>query len=102
MPIQPSGERREILRLDRLRVWVLLIAVCSCAAPVTAPAQMSGSVYPPSNQPATQPPAEKFTVTGTVIDAVSGEPVRKALVQLNVVPRRTAFTDSGGRFQFEG
>ncbi|HEX8892952.1 MAG TPA: carboxypeptidase-like regulatory domain-containing protein [Terriglobales bacterium] len=102
MPIQPTGERREILRLDRLRVWVLLIAACSCAVPVTAPAQMSGSVYPPSNQPATQPPGEKFTVTGTVIDAVSGEPVRKALVQLNVVPRRTAFTDSGGRFQFEG
>jgi hypothetical protein len=37
-----------------------------------------------------------------VIDAVSGEPVRRALVQLNVVPRRTAFSDSGGRFQFEG
>ena len=45
---------------------------------------------------------EKFTVTGTVVDAVSGEPIRKALVQLNIAPIRTAFTDDGGRFQFEG
>jgi hypothetical protein len=45
---------------------------------------------------------EKFTVTGTVIDATTGEPVHKALVQLNGIQRRTTFTDSGGRFQFEG
>ena len=102
MPIPPTGERRKILCFDCLRVWLLLIAACSCLVPVTASAQTSGNVYSPSNQRATQPPAEKFTVTGTVIDAVSGEPVRKALVQLNVVPRRTAFTDSNGRFQFEG
>ena len=41
-------------------------------------------------------------MTGTVVDAVSGDPIRKALVQLNNVPRRTAFTDNSGLFQFEG
>jgi hypothetical protein len=51
---------------------------------------------------ANAPHVEKFTITGTVIDAVSGEPVRKALVQLNGTTRRATFSDNGGRFQFEG
>jgi hypothetical protein len=36
-----------------------------------------------------------------VINAVSGEPIRKALVQLNGPQQRAAFSDGEGRFQFD-
>ena len=102
MPIHPTGQRREILRLDRPPVWVLLITAFSCAVTAIAFAQSANSVSASNSAtPAGSTPTEKFTMTGTVIDSVSGEPIRKALVQLNVMPRRTAFTDNGGRFQFE-
>jgi hypothetical protein len=59
-----------------------------------------------SSSPAPAPTAsrlEKFSVSGTVVDAVTGNPIRKALVELNgMQQRRTAFTDGDGRFQFEG
>ena len=37
-----------------------------------------------------------------MVDAVTGEPVRKALVSLNGMQRRSVFSDGGGRFQFDG
>ena len=37
-----------------------------------------------------------------VIDAATGEPIRKALVQLQTTQQRTTFTDGDGRFQFDG
>ena len=51
--------------------------------------------------PPPQTHVEKFTVTGTVIDAVTGEPIRKAVVQINGPQQRTTFSDGDGRFQFE-
>ena len=80
------------------------LAVCFCAWPAAIPAQLSsnGLVGSTPSQSANPTHSEKFTVTGTVLDAVTGEPIRKALVQLNSVRRRTAFTDTSGRFQFEG
>ena len=103
MPSHPTGKRPEILRLDHLRVWVLLIVAFSCAVTPTVFAQPADNVsVSNSTTPANPTPTEKFILAGTVIDAVSKEPIRKALVQLNIVPRRVAFTDNGGRFQFEG
>ena len=100
----PAGNLFEDFRPYRRRAWVVLIAACSCFWLPTAPAQVSGSgsVYSTSNSPANPTRTEKYTVTGTVVDAVSGEPVRKALVQLNIAPLRTTFSDNSGRFQFEG
>lgn len=42
---------------------------------------------------------DKFTVTGSVVDSVTGEPIRRALVQ---VMQRSGFTDDQGHFQFTG
>jgi hypothetical protein len=77
--------------------------MCLCAWPAAVPAQLSssGSVYSPQNSSGKPTPVRKFTVTGTVVDSISGEPIRKALVQLNTMPRRSTFTDSSGHFQFE-
>lgn len=52
--------------------------------------------------PFSQPSVEKFNVTGTVIDAVTGDPIRKALVQVYANQRRMTFSDGDGRFQLEG
>ena len=83
---------------------VLLLAVLCCALSVGAFAQDDGTVqvYSGPGAPSAPNPSERFTINGTVIDAATGEPVRKALVQVNSVPRRTTFSDSDGRFQLEG
>ena len=57
----------------------------------------SGTVLAP------QPPSlEVYQLTGTVIDAVTGEPIRKALIQVYSNIRRVTFSDEYGRFVFEG
>jgi hypothetical protein len=42
------------------------------------------------------------TLQGSVVDAVSGQPVPHALVKLSSASPRAALTDSEGKFQFEG
>lgn len=46
-----------------------------------------------------QPP--RRTVTGTVTNAVSGEPIRHALVQVSNIPSASALTGSDGRFEID-
>ncbi len=84
------------------RIGVLLVTVCSCALLLSAHAQTADNsqVYGGSAPPA-QTRVEKFPVAGTVINALTGEPIRKALVQINGQQQRTAFSDGDGRFQFE-
>jgi len=66
-------------------------------------AQASGIVNGTPSATAPSPsPVEKFTLSGTVIDAVTGEPIRKALVQMYTWQRKITFTDGDGRFQIEG
>jgi hypothetical protein len=45
---------------------------------------------------------ETYTITGTVADSVTGEPIPRALVRTNGMIQRTAFTDSEGHFQIDG
>ena len=59
----------------------------------------SNNSTPTAQTPA---PQQTFKVSGTVADGVTGEPIGKALVQLNGQQHRSTFTDSGGRFEFEG
>lgn len=53
----------------------------------------------PPTQPVPQGP--KHTVTGMVSNAITGEPIRKALVQLNGQTQATVLTGTDGRFRFE-
>jgi hypothetical protein len=41
------------------------------------------------------------TLSGTVLDAVNGEPIQRAQVQLNGVRQDAVLTDASGRFSFE-
>ena len=44
----------------------------------------------------------RYTLGGSVVNSVTGEPVRKAMVELNGSQTRRAFTEPDGSFQFEG
>ena len=51
--------------------------------------------------PTTQTDATLYTLTGTVVNSVTGEPVVRALVQvMGATAPRAAFTDREGRFTF--
>src|SRR5580704_3731463 len=90
-------------RKSRRRIGVLLVTVCSCALLLSAHAQTADNsqVYGGSAATPTQTRVERFPVAGTVINALTGEPIRKALVQINGQQQRTAFSDGDGRFQFD-
>ncbi len=70
----------------------------------SGPGSQTGDTIQVFSSPVAPPHAastERFPVTGTVIDAVTGEPIRKALVEINAQQRRAAFTDGDGRFEFD-
>jgi Carboxypeptidase regulatory-like domain len=69
--------------------WTLLFFVSA-----TAIAQLSSGPAGP-----TSAPNAKYSVSGTVVDSVTGEPVRRALV---TVGEFAVLTDSGGAFQLDG
>ncbi len=55
-----------------------------------------------SAQNASPASTETFTLSGTVVNSVTGEPIPRALVRTNGVIQRTLFTDGEGHFQFDG
>jgi Carboxypeptidase regulatory-like domain len=103
--------RRDDQRLNRAASWALpaLLTMLAFAAGVrffstAARAQSPDTIQVYSRPSTTATPAsvEKFTLTGTVVDSVTGEPIRKALVQLYTGQRRMTFSGDDGRFQLEG
>jgi len=44
----------------------------------------------------------RYAVTGSVVDSVTGEPVRRALVQIFAQQQRSTLTDGDGHFEFDG
>lgn len=69
--------------------WTILVL---CSAACLAHAQTS------SESPEAQ---TSYKVVGSVINSVTGEPVRRAVVRLLAGPERLAFTDAGGQFEFD-
>ena len=98
-PIQffPSSHRIRVLLRPYWQLIAMTVLAALCFAQVPAATVGNG----PGPSP-TQRPALEFTLTGTVVDDVTGEPIRKALVNLNGMQRRSVFSDGGGRFQFDG
>ena len=68
-------------------VLVLLLSPLSCYGQVV--------IASPTQGP-------RHTITGTVVNAQSGEPVRRALVQVWGAPAQSALTGSDGRFTIDG
>ena len=76
----------------------LLVAFCAFSA-----SRLLAQTDPQADtQPAPQNPAGQYKLTGSVVNAVTGEPIRRALVQLEGGSERSALTDSNGHFEFAG
>ncbi len=43
-----------------------------------------------------------FTLSGTVVNSVTGEPIARALVRVSGIVQRNVFTDTEGNFQIDG
>jgi Carboxypeptidase regulatory-like domain len=44
----------------------------------------------------------KYSLNGTVVNSVTGEPIRRALVQIYMGPEQASLTDDSGHFEFKG
>ncbi|HEY4960126.1 MAG TPA: carboxypeptidase-like regulatory domain-containing protein [Terriglobales bacterium] len=88
----------------RAQIGAVLLGMFCGALLLPVRAQTSDAIRVSSapGLPSNQARSEKYSVSGTVINAVTGEPIRKALVQVYGVQQRTSFTDGDGRFQFDG
>ena len=86
-----------MLAVARISVHVVVLAlfvnVGFCAE---ARAQFASSGTGPI-----APNSEKYTMHGTVVNSVTGEPVAHALVRIFVQGQRAVLTDSSGGFQFD-
>ena len=97
------GPRSARALLSQKVIGPVLLGILSCALMLPGFAQSSDTIQV-SSAPAfsaNKVRGEKYAVSGTVIDSVTGEPIRKALVQLYGVQQRATFSDSDGRFQFD-
>jgi hypothetical protein len=78
------------------------MVVCICAGAVIssrAHAQMAG--LGPNGQSAGALSGPKYTLSGTVVNSVTGDPLSRVLVQLVADRQRSVMTDEHGRFQIE-
>ena len=95
----PKTALRDLIDLicsPRPRFSGQLCAVFFCAWYVALAGFSSAQVnsYP-------SPPNTGFTLDGTVVNSVTGEPIARALVRVYGVAQRSAFTDSEGHFQID-
>ncbi len=82
---------RKRIASRKLRSCVLLI-LCGVGLVLSS----ASAVQSPSAN------GETFSLSGTVVNSVTGEPIARALVQTNGRVQRTAFSDSEGHFQIDG
>src|ERR1700758_5449347 len=79
-----------------LRFGLLMLAVSLGARPGLA--QPNGGQTTPDEAANSKTDGSRYSLSGTVINAVSGEPIRRAAVQLSGQNGGVALTDAGGRF----
>src|SRR5665811_445863 len=86
--------------MSRSRIRILLFFAILIPGAALAQVSPGATQYNPQQR---QRPAltGTITVTGVVVNAVTGEPISRALIQLQGMVQRTALTDSDGRFQFD-
>jgi hypothetical protein len=79
------------------RVVYFFLVCASMAFSSLAEAQMTSGY----GQASTAVTGTRYTLTGTVVNSVSGDPISRALVQLGADRQRSVMTDQQGRFQIE-
>jgi len=84
----------------RLGVWPL--ALCLAAMPGVAQETGAELATTPDENASPKTDGNSYSLLGTVINAISGEPVRRAAVQISGQNGNIALTDAGGHFVLEG
>lgn len=86
--------------MSRSRIRILLLFAILIPGAALAQVSPGATQYYPQQR---QRPAltGTITVTGVVVNAVTGEPISRALIQLQGMVQRAALTDSDGKFQFD-
>jgi len=85
-----------------LRFGIGTLAACLCATPAFAQETVTPSATTPDESADSNSNGDSYSLTGTVINDVTGEPVRRAAVQVSGHAGTMALTDAGGRFVLEG
>ena len=80
---------------SRLSRSVVAVAMC-CVSIASLSGWAAGQQSSPGNN------NDKFSLSGQVVNSVTGESIGHALVRINSFPPRTAFTDGEGNFQVDG
>jgi hypothetical protein len=69
----------------------------------SAPSVQTDPSSPQAGTSPTSADASKFSLSGTVVNSVTGEPIRRALVQMSGrTPEASVLTDFEGSFRFDG
>src|SRR6202007_467005 len=88
-----------VLRLLRCLIWVCAFsAPCAMAGPAAA---LQGRTGPDDGAGNQSSATGSYKLSGTVVDALTGAPIRRALVQLEGPLSQLMLTDDNGKFQFE-
>ena len=83
-----------------LRFGVWMFAVCLAARPGSA--QPNGGQTTPDETASASTDGSLYSLSGTVVNAASGEPIRRAAVQISGQSGSVTLTDAGGHFVLEG
>ncbi len=85
-----------------LRYVICVCAFCIISSLVVAtPAAPLQIQIGPNGAADTSSGAGQYKLSGTVVDALTGAPIRRAMVQLMGGQSQAVLTDEGGKFQFE-
>ena len=92
--------RYRVRHLLRYVTWVCAFGVASCLVVARPAAALQVHVGSNGASDASSGAAQ-YKLSGIVVDAVTGVPIRRALVQLSGMANQLGLTDEGGKFQFE-
>ena len=87
--------------LHLLRNVILVCAVGAAPGVAAIPAEALQVILGPPVAIDKPSGTGQYSLSGTVVDAVTGLPIRRALVQLSGMANQLVLTDEGGKFQFE-
>lgn len=82
-----------------LRVGTWMLSLCLVVIPGVA---QTADAQPPDETVTPATDANSFSLSGTVLNSVTGEPIRRAAVQVSGQNGKMALTDAGGHFVIEG
>ena len=86
----------------RIPLQFIPSALALCLSASWSLAQETAVPSAPEEPPETRAETSSFTLSGTVINSVTGEPLRRAVVEVSGQNGRLALTDAGGRFSLDG